>query len=364
MKKEDALVRIQDEVKTISENVQEVERFTREINRYTSSGKSEELESNKSKIDDLKEELSKEEQEESNLKKTIDQLKEDIVGEEVKERELYDNIQLKKKRSEVDEVNGNLKNLEEQRGSMDSTGLVREKHRLNNKLASLFKERNQADGRQSVLKEEVKKIETELNSEKYRTAEEKFTDVMIKLKTLEVTNKDLDKYSKALDTAIMKYHKLKMEEINKIIKEYWRMTYKGNDIDYIEIRSEADTSVSSTTTRKSYNYRVVMVKGDTEMDMRGRCSAGQKVLASLIIRLALAETFCLSCGILALDEPTTNLDRVNIEGLAHALVDIIKSRESQRNFQLIVITHDEDFVELLGRSDYADYFYRVTKNNE
>jgi DNA repair protein RAD50 len=34
-----------------------------------------------------------------------------------------------------------------------------------------------------------------------------------------------------------------------------------------------------------------------------------QVLACLIIRLALAETFCLNCGILALDEPTTNLDR-------------------------------------------------------
>ena len=68
-----------------------------------------------------------------------------------------------------------------------------------------------------------------------------------------------------------------------------------------------------------------MVKGDTPLDMRGRCSAGQKVLASIIIRLALAETFCLNCGLLALDEPTTNLDQNNIEGLAHALADIIKS---------------------------------------
>ncbi len=33
-----------------------------------------------------------------------------------------------------------------------------------------------------------------------------------------------------------------------------------------------------------------------------------QVLASLVIRLALAESFCLNCGILALDEPTTNLD--------------------------------------------------------
>ena len=65
--------------------------------------------------------------------------------------------------------------------------------------------------------------------------------------------------------------------------------------------------------------QVVMIKGDVALDMRGRCSAGQKVLASLIIRLALAETFCLSCGILALDEPTTNLDEENIESLANQL---------------------------------------------
>ena len=46
-----------------------------------------------------------------------------------------------------------------------------------------------------------------------------------------------------------------------------------------------------------------------------------QVLASLIIRLALAEAFCVNCGILALDEPTTNLDRENIESLAGALVE-------------------------------------------
>ena len=67
-----------------------------------------------------------------------------------------------------------------------------------------------------------------------------------------------------------------------------------------------------------------MLKGDTALDMRGRCSAGQKMLASIIIRLALAETFCVNCGLLALDEPTTNLDKDNIEGLAQALADIVK----------------------------------------
>ncbi len=67
-----------------------------------------------------------------------------------------------------------------------------------------------------------------------------------------------------------------------------------------------------------------MLKGQTALDMRGRCSAGQKMLASILIRLSLAETFCLHCGLLALDEPTTNLDRDNMEGLANSLIDIIK----------------------------------------
>ncbi len=113
----------------------------------------------------------------------------------------------------------------------------------------------------------------------------------------------------------MKYHSDKMQEINRSIKELWMKTYQGSDIDSIEIRSDHE----NTKGNRSYNYRVVMVKGNTELDMRGRCSAGQKVLTSIIIRLALAESFGLSCGILALDEPTTNLDKDNITALAESL---------------------------------------------
>lgn len=51
---------------------------------------------------------------------------------------------------------------------------------------------------------------------------------MIQMRTTELANQDLDKYYKALDKAIMKYHGLKLEEINKIIREYWLKTYRGN----------------------------------------------------------------------------------------------------------------------------------------
>lgn len=39
---------------------------------------------------------------------------------------------------------------------------------------------------------------------------------------------DLDKFYRAMDKAILSYHKTKMNEINKIIKELWRNTYKGH----------------------------------------------------------------------------------------------------------------------------------------
>ena len=144
------------------------------------------------------------------------------------------------------------------------------------------------------------------------------------------------------DSALQNFHTQKIKEINKIIRELWMMTYKGEDIDMIEVESGQEAStIGGARAKRSYNYRLVMRKGDFPLDMRGRSSAGQKILASTVVRLALAETFCLNCGILALDEPTTNLDEENKIGLAVALAQIIKNRSKQRNFQLICITHDE-----------------------
>jgi len=95
-----------------------------------------------------------------------------------------------------------------------------------------------------------------------------------------------------------------------------------------------------------------MTKGNAQLDMRGRCSAGQRVLASIVIRLALAETFCVNFGCIALDEPTVNLDYNNKKGLATALSQIIANRAQQSNFQLVIITHDEDFVSMM-KADLA-----------
>jgi len=43
--------------------------------------------------------------------------------------------------------------------------------------------------------------------------------------------------------------------------------------------------------------------------------------------MALAETFSKNCGILALDEPTTNLDESNIQSLAESLSEYAKQKQ-------------------------------------
>jgi DNA repair protein RAD50 len=50
----------------------------------------------------------------------------------------------------------------------------------------------------------------------------------------------------------MKFHTIKMEEINRIVEELWKRTYQGTDVDTILIRSDNETAKGN----RSYNYRV------------------------------------------------------------------------------------------------------------
>ncbi|XP_023867366.1 DNA repair protein RAD50 [Salvelinus sp. IW2-2015] len=353
----------QEKINSIKDKVKSMAAFEREITRYTEEGKDDYKEQKEGELQETNTQVHEAEKQREKINKDSGNIRQDIDTQKVQERWLQDNLTLRKRIEELKDVTKKREAVAKDMGNMQVLQLRNERRESEQRVDDLKKNRSVALGRQKGFEEEIIRFRKELREDQYGKADERFRDRMIVMRTTELANKDLDIYYKALDQTIMKFHSMKMEEINKIIRDLWRSTYRGQDIEYVEIRSDVDENSSGAgVKRRTYNYRVVMVKGDTALDMRGRCSAGQKVLASLIIRLALAETFCLNCGILALDEPTTNLDRENIESLAHALVEIIKSRSRQRNFQLLIITHDEDFVELLGRSNYVEHFYRIRKN--
>eukprot|EP00727_Mastigamoeba_balamuthi_P012001 m51a1_g7423 DNA repair protein RAD50, putative (1970) ;mRNA; f:15754-25506 len=235
------------------------------------------------------------------------------------------------------------------------------------KLADVRSRRDKLEGGNAEISGHVREIEAELRKAQYRDIDEEWRQAAINVEITDMAQHDLDAYYKSLDLALMRYHAEKMAAINEIVRDLWSKTYHGADIDTVVIKSDANDDeeggatavVAASTKVRTYHYRVVMMKDGVELDMRGRCSAGQKVLASLIIRMALSEAFCINCGILALDEPTTNLDRANVESFANALIEIISARRQQRSFQLVIITHDEEFVRKLGGSEQADCYWKA-----
>ncbi|CAL8106543.1 unnamed protein product [Calicophoron daubneyi] len=383
-------------VDSASESVKEIRDAIRQIDSACQAASAR---SPESRLTDVNSQVSKLEEEVAHLRLQLDDIRKDLEiaqkelnEHKIRQRELGDCVQLRQLRSQVGELGVRIQGLTDQLTACRAVAgadqdLVKETGRMSAEEERLRNEKNAVTNQLGQLTAKLQYLQRDLK-EKYAGADEEYLDMMYQLRTTELACSDLERYYKALDRAILAYHAAKMADLNKIIRELWRTTYRGNDIDYIEICSEEENASSAETVmraRRTYNYRVVMVKtvgvgmgpttgggtrnpksrsqsNEARLDMRGRCSAGQKVLASLIIRLALAEVFCLHCGVLALDEPTTNLDRENIESLAFALVEIIKNRRQQKNFQLIVITHDEDFVELLGRSDFVEDFFLLSRN--
>merc|ERR1712228_737671 len=282
----------------------------------------------------------------------------------IDKQDLMSNLEFRKFKNEY---NAKKKELEVLRAEMNeiapnADNISNDIERIQTKIAIKQSSMDQMKGAKKSESNKAVEMMGNLRTDRYEGVDEKYRCQLIKYETTLIAHKDLDKFEKALDKSLIEFHSLKMKEINSVLKELWQQTYRGKDIDYIEI--ECKEKGAATKKRKTYNYSVVMIQGDARLSMRGRCSAGQRVLASLLIRLALAETFCLNCGVLALDEPTTNLDSKNIEALAFALNQIVTRRKRQENFQLILITHDEAFVEKLGQREHTDGYYRVFKNDQ
>ncbi|KAK0464292.1 P-loop containing nucleoside triphosphate hydrolase protein [Desarmillaria tabescens] len=286
----------------------------------------------------------------------ITQLDREIGGGDAKRANLQENIRIRQLARQVKDIQDKIDSLDleaaarARRNFEEKYGPEKEKEQ---KLQASY---SHIAGELSSLRAQLKQSEKDMKE--FKEIDTRYTDQLVKVKMSDVANNDLELYAKALDNAIMKYHGLKMEEVNDTMRHLWNRTYQGTDIDGIKIRSDVEGGAS----KRSYNYRVVMTKDQVEMDMRGRCSAGQKMLASIIIRLALSDSFGQNCGILALDEPTNALDRENIDALADSLVDIINERKHQSNFQLIIITHDETFLAKLGQNNIMQHYWRVSRD--
>ncbi|PIA35916.1 hypothetical protein AQUCO_03400067v1 [Aquilegia coerulea] len=167
-------------------------------------------------------------------------------------RNIDDNLNYRKTKAEVDELMHEIEELEDRIVKIgglstfeaDLKKHLQEKERIRSEL-------DRCHGTLSVYQSNVSKHKVDLKQSQYNDIDNRYFNQLIQLKTTEMANKDLDRYYNALDKALMRFHTMKMEEINKIIRELWQQTYRGQDIDYISIRSDSEGSGT-----RSYSYRV------------------------------------------------------------------------------------------------------------
>ncbi|XP_066998593.2 DNA repair protein RAD50 [Anabrus simplex] len=347
----------------IQKRYDEVRKWHVAILDYERRGVSDKLVACRENFKRLSEERDKVRERQKEQSAQIDTLKSYLTGQQVRQRELEDNLKLLELQAKEVDLSERVDQLNTRIGGLNFESLLSEKKKLQAENDKIAMEKAQSVGRIVELRQKVASLRRELSDEMYQEAARKYKEKLREVKVKEMAISDLNHYYKAMDWAMMHFHKERMKVINSMIHDLWQDIYRGNDIDNIQIRTNESES-GDTKKRRTYDYKVVQIKNDVELEMRNRCSAGQKVLASLIIRIALAEALSDHCSILALDEPTTNLDHENIKSLARALAEIVNSRMVNKGFQLIVITHDEDFLQRLTRVDKLQYYFRVKRNDQ
>lgn len=243
-------------------------------------------------IKTIEHEIARFERELSEITTKANRLQEQVDKSDQTKRTISDNLKLRRNLRELEALDAEIEELESRNATEDYQRLQSEAQKLDMRHQKLLAERGPILGTMRAKDDELQRLLAEWEAD-YKDAARKYREAHIKVETTKAAIEDLGRYGTALDQAIMKYHSLKMEEINRIAGELWQSTYQGTDVDTILIRSDAE----NTSNKRNFNYRVCMVKQDAEMDMRGRCSAGQRVLASIIIRLALAECFGVNCGV-------------------------------------------------------------------
>jgi DNA repair protein RAD50 len=283
---------VQAEKGKLAQTVNKLKLVGDSINVYVDSGGAEKLSNCERAIKIV-------EQDQEGIQKEIQEVtnKAKALGKKIAESgqtksSILENIRYRNVLKQLETVKREISELKTRKADEDYDQFNREASHADLRYQKFLAERGPVVGAMRSKDDELTEKMAEWDTE-YKNASHQYREMHVKVETTKAAIEDMAKCKLALDHAIMKYHSIKMEEINAIAGELWRSTYQGTDVDTIMIRSESE----SASAQKNYNYRVVMVKQDTEMDMRGRCSAGQRVLASIIIRLALAECFGVNCGV-------------------------------------------------------------------
>ncbi len=169
----------------------------------------------------------KDNQQYNKLRSEIDEIRNDFSQQEIVKRELDDNKRLREKKVDYEKKISILNDLNQKLNGLNPSELKKQINFCEIEKKDFQKQLNDASASLSMLSGTIKTLDIELDTDEYKNAEIKYSTCIKDLHVLEFSLHDIDKYSKALDKAIMNYHSMKMNEINKSIKHIWKQVYRG-----------------------------------------------------------------------------------------------------------------------------------------
>lgn len=140
---------------------------------------------------------------------------------------VQDNIDLLKVESSINKLRKEIDKFQTELDLMNADTVRKKYDTALNNIRQHTNKIERFNGRLQGLAEQKRNLKKKLNEPEYKGIDERQRMKMIEHETTNIVVTDLDKYYDALDKALLSYHGMKINDINKIIRELWSLTYKG-----------------------------------------------------------------------------------------------------------------------------------------
>ncbi|MEM5772702.1 MAG: AAA family ATPase [Candidatus Aenigmatarchaeota archaeon] len=305
-----------------------------------------EIEDSEKTLNQLSDFLNKARENLGQAKREIDEIEKEIRESESKKRryevllvQLQD-LEDRKKRSEeikkdIEEIKAKIK---EEETKLEGKDLVAIEESLKSKISKESEARTKLQSYDTLIQEKEARKKEQENKLKDLEKQKK------EIQRLDKLIRDLEVFSLALEETQIELRNNFVEVVNLTMNKIWETLYPYRDFVSVRLNAEEGDYVLQLQSREG-NW----------VNVEGNVSGGERSIACLALRVALALALAPQLRILVLDEPTANLD-------ARAIAELsITLRERIKEFidQTFLITHQPELEDAATGS-----IYRLERNKD
>lgn len=194
------------------------------IEDYSASNKDTKLERISLDVAKINDDIQKKKEKSASLQPELEVATKAVNDQQRHETFLSQNIDLLEYEAQIEEIEKELSSLGEEVEKLDGYRSGSAQKKYDGLLAAIQEhasKKSRLEGRRQEIVEQIRSLNRKLSSEEYKNVDEQYRSAVIKKDTTEMAMHDLDKYASALDKALLRFHVMKLEEINKIIKDLW-----------------------------------------------------------------------------------------------------------------------------------------------